>query len=567
MRAVFTILSVGFVGSALGVPRHLGWILQSKARGQEKIELTFAVHQQNLHTLEQIALNVSDPTNPQYGHHLSRDEVDTLIAPAQSDVATVKNWLQQFDGDVHSTGNDDFITLSTTVSVAESMLGGQYHEYKHPISGAFALRMDRAPALSTDVATALDFISPTTQVLPRKLPLRISSDLEGTGFSNTPKSLRKLYSIGDVEASHPKNKQAVIGFLEQHRTNVDLQAFFTAYYKNAVGRKIGRTVGDGAGESHVGGQVEAELDTQYVMAIGGNVETEFWTFTGRAPREPENEPFLKFLTTLANTADEEVPLVISTSYGEDEDSTHIDYANRCNVEFQKAAARGISLLFSSGDSGVAGIGGDILNESAACKTDCDAGADCFVPQWPAASPWITSVGGTKQWPMKPEIAEGISSGGFSLRWERPSWQQTAVETYLKITDSDMPDPRRYRNGGRAFPDIAAQSVNFMVILDGVPYPVSGTSCSSPTVAGVVSLLNDIRLNKGQAPLGFLNPLIYGQFAGTLNDITKGSNPGCDTDGFPAKAGWDAVTGLGTPDYTKMAQVVQSLPAGRQHVVV
>jgi len=429
------------------------------------------------------------------------------------------------------------------------------------------LRMKAEPVLPAQVEAALDFVSPTTQSLPHKLPLQPAPHgLGASAFTNTPKSLRKLYSIGDVEASHPQNKQAVTGFLEQHRTNMDLQAFFAAYYKNGKGRKISRTVGDGANESHVGGQVEAELDTQYIMAIGGNVQTEFWTFTGRATQEPENEPFLKFLTTLATTSDADVPLVISSSYGEDEDSTHIDYANRCNVEFQKAAARGISLLFSSGDSGVAGIGGNILNESAACKTDCDAGANCFVPQWPAASPWITSVGGTKQFPSRPEVAEGISSGGFSLRWERPSWQKTAVEQYLAILDSDMPDTTRYRNTGRGFPDIAAQSVNFMVILDAIPYPVSGTSASSPTVAGVVSLLNDIRLHNGQSSLGFLNPFIYGQLPGALNDIVKGSNPGCDTDGFPAKKGWDAVTGLGTPNYEAMAQVMQSLPSGKQVVV-
>jgi tripeptidyl-peptidase-1 len=557
-----------FITGAVALPQHhLGWMHQTRALRDDKITLTFALRQTNLVELEELVMNVSDPSNQQYGQHLTRDEVDRLVAPTPSDIHTIMGWVSTFEGEIQKSGNGDFIMLTTTVQEAEHMLGGHYHEYRHPISGASALRMDRTPVLANDIAAALDFVSPTTQVLPRKLPMQTPSGVGDTSFANTPNTLRKLYSIGNVEASHPKNRQAVTGFLEQHRTNVDLQAFFTAYYKKGMGRKISQTKGDGADETHTGGQIEAELDTQYSMAIGGNVNTEFWTFKGRVPGEPENEPFLKFITTLANTSDAEVPLVVSTSYGEDEDNTDISYAKRCNVEFQKAAARGISLLFSSGDSGVAGIGGDILNDTSACKTDCDAGADCFVPQWPAASPWVTSVGGTKKWPSRPESAEGISSGGFSLRWTRPSWQKEAVETYLKITDSDMPDATRYRSAGRGFPDISAQSVNFMVILDAIPYPVSGTSCSSPTVAGIVSLLNDLRLQEGNSPLGFLNPLIYSKFTGALNDITSGSNPGCDTKGFPAKKGWDAVTGLGTPDYAKMAQIVKELPAGQKHKVV
>ena len=68
---------------------------------------------------------------------------------------------------------------------------------------------------------------------------------------------------------------------------------------------------------------------------------------------------------------------------------------------------------------------------------------------------------------------------------------------------------------------------------------------------MISLLNDIRTAKGLRPLGFLNPWLYsGGFAG-LNDITSGSNPGCNTNGFDAGEGWDPVTGLGTPDFRKL----------------
>jgi len=45
------------------------------------------------------------------------------------------------------------------------------------------------------------------------------------------------------------------------------------------------------------------------------------------------------------------------------------------------------------------------------------------------------------------------------------------------------------------------------------------------------MLNDARINAQKAPLGFLNPLLYSTGFTALNDITKGSNPGCGTPGF------------------------------------
>ena len=54
-------------------------------------------------------------------------------------------------------------------------------------------------------------------------------------------------------------------------------------------------------------------------------------------------------------------------------------------------------------------------------------------------------------------------------------------------------------------------------------------------------------------MGFINPLIYSKWLGTaaLKDITEGSSNGCNTTGFPAKQGWDAVTGAGTPNFEEM----------------
>jgi len=90
--------------------------------------------------------------------------------------------------------------------------------------------------------------------------------------------------------------------------------------------------------------------------------------------------------------------------------------------------------------------------------------------------------------------------------------------------------------GRGVPDIAAQGSNFATVTGGKNLRVYGTSVSAPLVASIVSQLNDARLAKGLPNLGFLNPLIYSVWAGTkaLNDVTIGSNPSCNTTGFPAE---------------------------------
>ena len=66
------------------------------------------------------------------------------------------------------------------------------------------------------------------------------------------------------------------------------------------------------------------------------------------------------------------------------------------------------------------------------------------------------------------------------------------------------------------------------------------------VAGIIALLNNNRISDGKPPLGFLNIWLYGNASRGLMDITKGSNPGCKTDGFDAIKGWDPVGALFVP---------------------
>lgn len=102
-------------------------------------------------------------------------------------------------------------------------------------------------------------------------------------------------------------------------------------------------------------------------------------------------------------------------------------------------------------------------------------------------------------------------------------------------------------------------MKFPIILDGNVLFMDGTSCSTPVVAGIISLLNDYMISQGRSPLGFLNPWLYGGGLSGLNDIMSGSNPGCNTGGFPAVAGWDPVTGLGTPDFERLLESLPVIP--------
>ena len=81
-----------------------------------------------------------------------------------------------------------------------------------------------------------------------------------------------------------------------------------------------------------------------------------------------------------------------------------------------------------------------------------------------------------------------------------------------------------------------------------------TSAACPVVAAIVARLNAIRLGRGAAPLGFLNPWLY-QHSAAFLDVTKGVNHGNGTHGFTAVAGWDPATGLGTPNFEALAAVV------------
>merc|ERR1719482_1670735 len=105
------------------------------------------------------------------------------------------------------------------------------------------------------------------------------------------------------------------------------------------------------------------------------------------------------------------------------------------------------------------------------------------------------------------------------------------------------------------PPLVDKKTPYCVAAHGRFAAVAGTSASCPVVAGIFALLNGLRASKGQRPLGFLNPFIY-QNPHAFQDVTSGKNTGgLQQYGFKAINGWDAATGMGTPDFEALSKVV------------
>merc|ERR1712217_151859 len=253
--------------------------------------------------------------------------------------------------------------------------------------------------------------------------------------------------------------------------------------------------------------------------------------------------------------------VHSVSYGNDEvQQSSTQYMYTCNTAFMKAGVKGLSILFASGDQGVCGRSG--------CGFIFHAR---FHPDFPAASPYITAVGGTDfaGSDIGDEMAWSASGGGFSDTFAIPSYQTSAVAAYKASPDANLPPAKLWNNTGRGYPDVAAlggQMNPYCVATGGSFEGVAGTSASSPVVAGVFALLNGLRTSQNKSPLGFLNPLIY-QNTAAFQDVTSGCNGGGRKDCFKAIKGWDAATGWGTPDYEALAKVVTKTAKSATSVIV
>lgn len=249
-------------------------------------------------------------------------------------------------------------------------------------------------------------------------------------------------------------------------------------------------------------------------------------------------------------------LVHSISYGSIESELENSVKENFDTEMIKLGLMGVTVLVASGDDGVANF--QARSSQSACG---------YNPSYPATSPYVTAVGATQGIETKTEEIACASNtgglittgGGFSGYYKQPSWQKSAVDDYFKVATSPAAG---YNSEGRGYPDVAMAGHNYQVTVGGQTLIESGTSASTPVLAGMVSLVNSARLASGKPPLGFLNPSLYSANSSAIfTDVTSGENNCCAqaqvccTQGFYAAKGWDPLTGWGSINFRKFKSLM------------
>jgi kumamolisin len=279
------------------------------------------------------------------------------------------------------------------------------------------------------------------------------------------------------------------------------------------------------------GEVMLDIEVVGAVAPGADIAVYF------APNTDQG--FVDAITDAVHDATRK-PSVVSISWGGPEDSWTAQSLAAMNSALQDAATLGVTVTVASGDNG---------------STDGEAGA--LHVDFPSSSPYALACGGTKLQGTGSKISsetvwnetankEGAGGGGVSVQFPLPSYQQSA----------GVPAQPTTKYVGRGVPDVAGNAdpaTGYQIRVDGQNEVVGGTSAVAPLWAGLVALLNQ-SLGK---PVGFLNPTLYSLGEKVFQDITSGNNDDGDLGYYDAQTGWDACTGLGTPNGTALLNALSS----------
>ncbi|KAJ6030884.1 hypothetical protein N7460_011150 [Penicillium canescens] len=603
------------------------WMEGKKLDGKVSLPVRIGLTQSNLDYGHELLMDLSNPLSSRYGQHLSSEEVHDLFAPAQKSVDDVRSWLESAGiakDRITQSVNKQWIQFDADAEELEKLLHTKYYVYSHSETGRshVACREYHVPS---SVREHVDYITPgiglrevtgvrkPTSSLQKRfsngqppvlepilLPVEeLLANIAGfCSIAVTPQCIQQMYNISQGTSATKGNELGIFEGIGDVYAQEDLDLFFsTLYSKIPTGTHPTLKAVDGAQAptSLINAGPESDLDFQISYPI-------IWPqnsilFQSDDMVYENSYTFRGFLNTFLDAIDGsycseispldppypnpqeggykgslqcgvyDPPKVVSISYGSAEADLPISYQRRQCAEFMKLGTMGVSVVVASGDSGVAGRGGDPT------PSNClGTQGKIFAPDFPASCPYLTAVGATiiplgasPEDHTEEAVTSFPSGGGFSNIYKAPDYQAQAVADYFAKAKPSYPyyesvdnssfgaNGGVYNRIGRGYPDVAAIGDKVVIYNRGLPTSIGGTSASAPVFASILTRINEERLAAGKSTVGFVNPVLYAH-PEAFFDVTKGSNAGCGTDGFSAAEGWDPVTGLGTPNYPALLDV-------------
>jgi len=255
-----------------------------------------------------------------------------------------------------------------------------------------------------------------------------------------------------------------------------------------------------------------------------------------------DQGFVDAVTTAVHATP--TPAVVSISWGQSEDSWTAQARTSLDQAMADAAALGVTITVAAGDNGSSD------GQSGGAHVD-----------FPASSPHALACGGTSlrgnattgvissETVWNDGASGGATGGGVSDTFGLPSWQATAGVPAQAGAGAGTA-------AGRGVPDVAGcadPATGYQVRVDGQSTVIGGTSAVAPLWAGLISRL----VQSTGKPFGLIQPRLYagvtaGAASAGFQDITSGNNGA-----YAAGQGWDACTGLGSPDGTALLGILRA----------
>jgi kumamolisin len=278
------------------------------------------------------------------------------------------------------------------------------------------------------------------------------------------------------------------------------------------------------------GEVMLDIEVAGAIAPAAHIAVYF------APNTDQG--FLDAVTTAIHDKTNK-PSVISISWGGPESSWTQQSLSAFDQAFQAAAAMGITVCVAAGDGGSSdGATGDNVD-------------------FPASDPYVLACGGTSLQASGNSITSetvwndgaqgGATGGGTSTFFPLPPYQEGLSAALTAGGTKSLTN--------RGVPDVAGdadENTGYDVRVDGSDTVIGGTSAVAPLWAGLITRIN----SANGKPVGYVNPMLYPNRA-AFNDITQGNNGD-----FAAATGWDACTGMGSPNGSKIASVLTGNAAAK-----